>query len=291
MNQDRNRSSGQGLERSCKSHVVDWLRSTEPDQGVEFLQAWFAGRGYRKHRHDTYAICLTDSGVQAFEYRGVLERSCPGQILVLHPDEPHDGYAGTEEGFGYRSIYVEPVRIGEAVQTIAGRPRSLPFVREAVSNNAKLSAAVNSAFQHHREPLAIDGLILRLAEGLLDADTGGEPVPNCGRLDQIAVKRARQFLDARTNRVVRSHELVVAVGLSRFELARQFRSAYGTSPYRYSLMRRLKAARQRIQKDQSLATTALATGFSDQAHFTRMFKAAFGLTPARYRTTLRGASC
>jgi AraC-like DNA-binding protein len=27
---------------------------------------------------------------------------------------------------------------------------------------------------------------------------------------------------------------------------------------------------------------ALAAGFADQAHFTRMFKAAFGLTPARY---------
>jgi len=28
---------------------------------------------------------------------------------------------------------------------------------------------------------------------------------------------------------------------------------------------------------------ALEAGFADQAHLTRMFRAAFGLTPARYR--------
>ena len=32
-----------------------------------------------------------------------------------------------------------------------------------------------------------------------------------------------------------------------------------------------------------LADVALATGFADQAHLTRKFKAAFGITPARYR--------
>jgi AraC-like DNA-binding protein len=32
-----------------------------------------------------------------------------------------------------------------------------------------------------------------------------------------------------------------------------------------------------------LVEVACDAGFADQAHFTRMFKAAFGLTPARYR--------
>ena len=31
------------------------------------------------------------------------------------------------------------------------------------------------------------------------------------------------------------------------------------------------------------ADVALAAGFADQAHFTRKFKAAFGVPPARYR--------
>ncbi len=85
------------------------------------------------------------------------------------------------------------------------------------------------------------------------------------------------------SRVVRSSELEAATGLTRYDLARQFRAAFGTSPYRYSLMRRLDCARAQLRSRRSLADVALAAGFADQAHLTRQFKAAFGITPARYR--------
>ena len=67
-----------------------------------------------------------------------------------------------------------------------------------------------------------------------------------------------------------------------FDLARQFRIMFGTSPYRYLLMRRLDFARERMHRERPLAEVACDAGFADQAHFTRAFKSAFGLTPARY---------
>ena len=60
---------------------------------MQVLEAWFAGHGFDTHRHDTYAIGLTDVGVQAFDYRGAAEISTPGKVVVLHPDETHDGRA------------------------------------------------------------------------------------------------------------------------------------------------------------------------------------------------------
>ena len=59
--------------------------------------------------------------------------------------------------------------------------------------------------------------------------------------------------------------------------------AYGTSPYRYLLMRRLDGVQRGIVAGRSLAELALDAGFADQAHLTRMFKAAFGLSPAKFR--------
>jgi AraC-like DNA-binding protein len=47
-------------------------------------------------------------------------------------------------------------------------------------------------------------------------------------------------------------------------------------------MRRLGAARAAIAQHQPLVDVALATGFADQAHFTRRFTAAFGMTPGQY---------
>ena len=44
----------------------------------------------------------------------------------------------------------------------------------------------------------------------------------------------------------------------------------------------LGIARTQISRHRPLVEVALEAGFADQAHFTRMFKAAFGITPARY---------
>ncbi len=275
-----------GLEGSCGPAATDWLRHSEPVGGVELLEAWLRETSYRTHRHDTYAIGLTETGVQAFDYRGSGRISLPGQVVVLHPDEPHDGRAGTETGFGYRLIYVEPVLVAEAVRDLRGPGQALPFVREPVVASPALAAAVRAAFRDDRDPLALDDLIVRLAEGLLAAAPDGDSGRASARLDLAAIDRARQFLDAETGRVVRSGELEAVTGLTRYDLARQFRALVGTSPYRYSLMRRLGHARALIARRRPLADVALEAGFADQAHLTRAFAAAFGVTPARYGTLL-----
>ncbi|HYB70433.1 MAG TPA: AraC family transcriptional regulator, partial [Candidatus Bathyarchaeia archaeon] len=170
----------------------------------------------------------------------------------------------------------------EAARAIRGRACALPFVPAPVAVNARLARAIRSAFRLDGEPLGLDGLIVHLAEALLDADPSSGP-PRTVALDGPALDRARRFLDAETGRVIRSVELEAITGLGRYELARQFRAAFGTSPYRYSLLRRLDRARTRLHREPSLADLALAAGFADQAHLSRQFRAAFGVTPGRYR--------
>src|SRR5262245_40383787 len=237
-----------GLERSCRASSVGWMRSRELSPGVEILQAWFPGHGFDKHRHDTYAIGVTDVGVQAFDYRGAARYSTPGQVLVLHPDETHDGRAGDRDGFGYRIVYVSPARIHEAARALRGPRCPLPFVDEPVAPNEALASAIESAFGLEPEPLAVDGLIFGLAEALVAADPSCASSPPPSRLDEAALRRARQFLDAETTRVIRSSELEEVTGLTRYDLARQFRSAFGTSPYRYSLLRRLDVVRSALRQ-------------------------------------------
>jgi AraC-like DNA-binding protein len=48
------------------------------------------------------------------------------------------------------------------------------------------------------------------------------------------------------------------------------------------LVHRLDVARHRLRDGTPLAEVALTAGFADQAHFTRMFASADGLTPGRY---------
>ena len=119
------RSAGVGLERSCQRPAASWIAGSGPLDGVELFRAWLAGEAYGTHRHDTYAIGVTDGGVQVFDYRGATRASRPGHVVVLHPDERHDGRAGTPAGFGYRIVYVEPALLGEALRAVRGDRKSV----------------------------------------------------------------------------------------------------------------------------------------------------------------------
>jgi AraC-like DNA-binding protein len=275
-------ASGAGLERSCEPD--EWVDSAGPVDGVELFRARLRGHPFSRHRHDVYAIGVTEEGVQAFDYRGTVQHSLPGQVFVLHPDELHDGRAEGPGLFGYRQIYVTPDRIASALPAITGRPAPLPFAAPVIDDPA-LARVVRTAFARPAEPLALDALVLALAQGLLRFSAIGLAATASGSLccpvDLPAVERGRDLLRSRLT-VVQSSEVEAVTGLDRYQFARQFHAVCGTSPYRYSVMRRLDVARGWLRDGRPLAETAIEAGFADQAHFTRTFKAAFGMTPGRY---------
>lgn len=119
------------MPQTTKPATADWVKRATPVDGVERIEAWFHGNAYAMHRHDTYAIGRTLAGVQSFNYRRDRRDSLPGHTMVLHPDEAHDGQAGTEEGFRYRMIYVQP----SLFQAVLGG-HALPFVEGIVDRSA-----------------------------------------------------------------------------------------------------------------------------------------------------------
>jgi len=284
MNLYLKQNPNQSLERLCTAEKSDQMLSIEATQGMQILEAWFSGEAYENHRHDTYAIGITDSGVQCYDYRGATQSSTPGSVMVLHPDELHNGQAGTAEGFGYRMLYIEPVLIADAIRHLTGRYCPLPFVKESVSQNVMLAEAVRLASDgsfSNGESLAVDQVLLLLAKGLMAADKNCADPNNKTLVDHKRVAVAREFLQEHDDRVVHSTELEEATGLSRYDLSRQFKKTLGTSPYRFSVNRRLDKARKLIGSA-PLSDIAQQSGFSDQAHFSRHFKSNFGITAGKY---------
>jgi AraC-like DNA-binding protein len=254
---------------------ADQVSFDEAGAGVQRLAARFAGHAYEPHRHETYSVGLTLWGLQCFGYRGEERESRAGQVLVLHPDETHDGHAGSDGGFAYRMVYLDPALV-----------EGTPFVREVVADDPTMRDIIDEAFidfPRALEPLAVDSLVARMGDALAARSDGPRPVRS-RRVAESGVKRARDFLIEEAHRTVASEELERVSGLDRFALARQFRQAFGTSPHRFQVGRRLARARRLIGQGLPLAEVAATTGFADQSHLTRHFAARFGLTPGRWAT-------
>jgi len=268
----------QGLERSCSDTAADRIVSAPGGAGLERIEARFHGNAFDLHRHDTYAIGVTLHGVQRFHYRGAMQHSLPGQVIVLHPDELHDGGAGTEDGLRYRILYLEPSLL---LDCLHGAP--LPFVEDAVVSDAALRGTLLSALaplDEQLDELFVADFIAQLAQNL--GRHAGQPAKPMGKTAWRAAALARDYLAENAELAVRSDELEAITGLDRYALSRHFRAAFSTSPHRFLVMRRLQRARRMIEAGEPLAEIAFASGFSDQSHFNRHFKKAFGITPGRW---------
>jgi len=271
-------ATGTSLERLCKIGR-DGIRAAPPEAGIERIEASFQGNGFSPHRHDTYAIGLTLRGVQRFTYRGAERASFPGQVIVIHPDEVHDGGAGTDTGLHYRMMYVPPERIAEALNGAA-----LPHVPTPVLSDPGFQRGLADALQDldgEMGDLKVSGLLADLAASLCRVSDDARPMRRT--LDWPALKACAGFLRENAADTVMSADLEAVTGLDRFALARQFRAAFGTSPHRYLVMRRLERVKQALARNESLADIAAACGFADQSHMTRHFNQAFGLSPGKWR--------
>jgi AraC-like DNA-binding protein len=260
----------------------DWIAESSPVQGVARLRAGLKSHAYSRHRHDTYTVAVTESGVQEFDYRGAVHRSLPGQVIVLHPDEVHDGRPATDAGFTYLGVHLDPARVFEAACHEEGASTSLPFVANPILSDPALTAAIVNSFDGPLEPLQADDLTQLVTRALMRSAHALRGRSKRGALGDKVLERARDFLDANCTRVVDAGELEAVCGETRFTIGAQFKRRFGTSPYRFLLMRRVEYVRAQLRGSCDLADLAQQAGFADQAHMTRTFKSTFGTTPSAF---------
>ena len=263
---------------------VDSIRFGPAATGIDRADV-FLTSPFEPHRHDTYAVGITTAGVQTFNYRGARHTCMPGQLHVLHPDEPHDGAPGTDAGFGYRILYISPDLVHGALD---GAP--LPFVANPVQELTPSTRALVTFISDVDAPL--DGLdqaeiTVVIADAL--ASLALTRSTRRSKVDVRAMRLVRDYLSAHFRESTPTSVLESIAGTDRFTVARHFHRVYGTNPSRYRTLQRILRARSSIESGQSLATAAAEAGFADQSHMTRHFRRSYGVTPGRWRSLTRSS--
>ncbi|MFG0267115.1 MAG: helix-turn-helix domain-containing protein [Rhodopirellula sp. JB055] len=108
--------------------------------------------------------------------------------------------------------------------------------------------------------------------------------PNKSSDDYQSVAKAVAFAERYRNKPTSVSEMAEVANLSRFQLDRRMRIAFGLNTGQWLLKQRIDFACHHLETTQQpIVQIAQEAGYADQSAFTRQFRRATGLSPSQYR--------
>lgn len=262
---------------------------TAPTGAVECLSATFHSYRYAPHAHDTFVIGALARGTGGIFIRGRQHEARAGDLTLYNPHDVHDG-SPRRDGFSYRVSYPSLELIGEIASDGLGAGRAgtpcfaTPIVHDPAGAALFLDAhrhweAGCSALEAEEALVNAYAYCLTRHAGIRFPPAGSEAGPVAKAMDLLSDGLAEKLtLD----------DLAQAAGLPRQRLIRAFRRATGFTPHAFLVNRRVDVAKDMLRRGSDPLSVAMATGFSDQAHLNRIFKARVGVTPGVFRAAFAG---
>ncbi|WP_229753908.1 AraC family transcriptional regulator [Caballeronia grimmiae] len=254
------------------------------------LKGRFFGHRYPPHAHDTHCLAVITGGAVAVEVRGERRVCRPGDVIVIDADVVHSGAATSDIGeWKMRVEHVQPAALAAYCERL-GIPRrerwepKSPFIIDA--ELCRHLYGINWCSEWNVDPLkrsealacAVLGLHERHARRVVDlAKVRSEPA-----LVRAIKNRLREDLHAR----VTLSTLACEFDVTPFVLLRAFAREAGLSPHAFQQQERVRNAMLLLREGRPIAETGARSGFSDQSHFTRVFKQQTGVTPKLYQDAL-----
>lgn len=249
---------------------------------VQFHETSYAsGHVIPSHAHAEAVISLILSGEGVDDGDNGTRRLGPRDILFTPSYVPH-GYRFAQKGRWFN------IQLADAwLERVTDGERHLPKTAEILKGHAAAiwAARVRSEAQlgDSVSSMAIDGaMILMLAELARSREVGASTRPRW-------LRRVEEAIDSTFAAPPPVEQLAALAGVHPRHLLRTFRRYHGTTVAQYVRQRQLQQARVALATSkQPLAMIALDAGFSDQAHFTRVFRHTYGETPGEYARSVRG---
>lgn len=257
--------------RSLNSRVVNGLSLMEAvyDSNLELP----------KHSHRHAGFCLILQGAYTESYGKTTLNCRPSYVKFQPAEEVHADVYGNEL---VHSFIIEL----ESGWLTRMRAYDLVMNRPAVFRDSTvvwLMMKLRKEYLSRDEAarLAIEGLMLELI-----AETSRSRPKDLTHNRPRWLDQTKEFLHERFSEPLTLSHIAEAVGVHPVYLANSFRRHYNCSVGEYLRRRRIEAACYKLSNTKTpLVDIALATGFSHQSHFSRVFKQMTGLTPTQYRKT------
>lgn len=250
-------------------------------RGVELTTATYRMHRFPMHAHPETHIALVEQGQYAFRRGGLPYVAQAGDLVVMGPDDPHDGHAVDAAGYSYRQVLIPPFLWDQLAPEVCRRHQ---WPLTPVLRNPAVARLLRRVFSAARAGgvESLDSALAQLASQIVThAEEGERP----RRALPHVLRCAKDFMQARFSEPLILARVSEATGADRFLLYRTFRQSYGVGPHEWLMGLRLRHAKRWLSGGMPAVEVSSRCGFADQSHLTRCFKRHYGITPGAFSKT------
>lgn len=106
------------------------------------------------------------------------------------------------------------------------------------------------------------------------------------------VKKIMEYMELHYQQKISLDQIAANMYLSSYYISKLFKSETGDTPINYLISLRMKKAREIMDNypDSSVQSVAMAVGYEDAYHFSKLFKKYYGLSPLYYKERIQSLS-
>ena len=221
------------------------------------------GRNDKIFERPSYALSFTNDGQITYTHRKKSFISDNFSAVILPKGQTYD-IKGDKEGF-FPVINFECENFSADTFTL--------FPIKNMNVVKKDYELLKNAFFSGKNNLHTMGLFYNLLSGII----------NQGREESKLLSPAINYIEENYSSEISNLYLAKLCHISEEHFRKQFKKAYGISPYQYIINLRISKAKQLLSEGYlKISAVSEQCGFFNLYHFCRLFKQKTGLTPSEY---------
>lgn len=253
------------------------------DEGLPFFEIKSCNLNLhpeKKHAHDEYSIALIEKGKSKLEYLNEAVEISEGQAIFIEADIMHYCHPEDFTNWSYQMLYIKKSWFSQLL-----KKETKPHKLLVKSLDKETFSKVQHAFDKLRSDIATlekEEILFEMIENLFRIDNYFIFDQDIISNNDIACEKVRQYINNNFLDKIYLEELSEQCGLSRYYIIKLFKQKYDVTPHAYQTSCRMNYAKEEISKGKEISEIAHEIGFYDQSHFSKTFKAYFGITPLDY---------
>ncbi len=255
-----------------------------PINDINLIDAHYQNFAFKRHYHLDYHLGLITQGQQQYFYQGEKHIAGAGQLVIMPPDEIHDGQAKEQSGYRVKVFSITPDWLSQQAEDVSGKSHyCFP------QNNIADQPLFHQLTQLHQQ---LDNpLVSQLAQDSLPIESFSYLLTHYGQVREAPItalgskdlSQLRDYVMAHLDQKIGLEDLASLCGLSPSQMLRQFKKATAMTPYAWLARLRLEHAMALLKAGFSSTEVAYHVGFYDQAHFANAFKQTYGIAPSHIK--------